>query len=165
VIIEDPSVFPGNIVQALDSSLQEIDPDIKVFRRPLRPTDPVQSIGIVATQWIPNEESYEMRGAFSPGAGLPTIGMYLVGIQVFVKDMDEVRGLAVHCTMSQLVKSRLFNDPVVRLSLSSLTCVLDGVTEKAKRWGVRTQRFVSNEISGQYHFLSSLEFWLETETH
>lgn len=159
----DGPVFPDNAVSLVKARAALIDPDLFVIGRPLRDSDPVQSVGIFGTQWVPNEESYEMKGA-PAGRHEPTVQSYLVTIQGFVKDMDEERGLSVHSILSKKLRSMLYRDDPLRVGLLALSVQMNGSTERAKRFGVRTQRYVSNELNGTWLYLSTLEYWLETET-
>lgn len=157
------SVFPNNAVFHISTRLQSLDSDLFVARRPLRSSDPVQSIGVYAISWQPNEESYEMKGAL-PSIHEPTLQRYLIGIQAFVKDMDEENGLIVHAVLSKLVRTMLYRDEPLRVLLRSLSVLLTGSTERTQRFGISSQRFVGNEIGGAFLYLSTLELWLETET-
>ena len=94
----------------------------------------------------------------------PTLSQYLIGVQAFVKDGDEERGLAAHSVLSMRVRSVLYRDEPLRVALSSLSVTYQGVTERLKRWGVRTQRYFANDLEGQWLYLSTLEFFIETET-
>jgi hypothetical protein len=138
-----------------------IDSDLFVCKRPLRASDPVQSIGVYAEQWVPDPTSLEMRGA--PGAQEPTLSTYHISIQCFIKDMDEERGAAVHATLSKRVRAMLYRDDVLRIGLHLLTATVEGSTETTKRFGIRTQRYLSNELEGSWLYLSQIESWLETE--
>lgn len=162
-IVVDPNVFPVNIVNILKPRFQALSTDLFVTSRPLRDSDPPQSIGVTATLWNPVEDSYEMKGL---GLGLhePTLQRYVTTVQVLAKNMDEEVGISEHSTISKLVRTMLYRDEPLRVSLGSLVWTNGTVTERAQRWGITNQRFVSNEIGGVWLFVSSLEFWLETET-
>lgn len=155
------TVFPNNVVNFLDTQFQTIDADLFVVKRPLRNSDPNQSVGIFGQQWLPDEQSHEMLGN---GFHNPSLERYSMYVQAFVKDMDEERGLAVHSVLSEHVRSMLYRNDSVRVGLSSLSTNLNGVQKRTRRWGVRNQRYVSNEISGSWLYLSILEFWIEVET-
>lgn len=161
MIVADDTVFPNNVVNLVQVHTKLLDPELTVLRRPLRSSDPVQCAGVTAVTWDPDEGSTEMRGAGSLG---PTLSTYILGIQAFIKDMDEERGLATHSVLSKMIRSMLYRDAALRLGLSTLSSTTDGITERTQRWGIRTQRYVSNEIDGSFLYLSTLEFWLETET-
>jgi len=164
VITDTTSVFPSNAIGVLKQKTQNLDPDLFVIGRPLRESDPVQSVGIFGTQWIPDDpRSLEIMG-LPVGRHVPTLQSYLITIQAFVKDMDEERGLTVHSVLSKKLRSMLYRDDSVRVGLLALSVTMNGSTERTKRFGLRTQRFVSNELSGSWLYLSTLEFWLETET-
>lgn len=159
------SVFPNNIVKFVALAMGSIDPDIRIFRRPLRDTDPQQSIGVFAQAWSPDPESLEMQGIGSPAPQMPSLQQYILGVQAFVKDSEEERGLAVHAAMSQRVRAVLYTDANLQVVLGQLSVNLNPTyTESMRRWGVRTARYFSNEINAQMLYLSTLEFWIETET-
>lgn len=156
------AVFPNNAVLVLAENLQRIDSDLFVARRPLRKTDPNQSIGVYATSWNPNEDSYEFLGV--PTAHQPTLNNYLIGIEAYVKDADEERGLSAHSVLSTSVRAMLYRDPVLLVTLRSLVASTADSKERLQRFGIRTQRYSSNELQGSFLYLSVLEIWLETET-
>jgi hypothetical protein len=169
VITEDAPVFPNNVVDLLAARFQLIDPDLLVVRRPLKHTDLAQSIGVYASMWMPDQESLEIRGSTLgtlPGPQEPSISRYMVSIQAFVKDMDEERGLATHSVLSKMVLAILYRDQPLRVGLASLSAEVLGVTERAMRWGITTQRFLNNELGdNEWLYLSTLEFWLDTEIY
>lgn len=162
-------VFPNNIVALLQTRFSLVDGDFHVVPRPLRISDPDESIGIFAAMWSPDPESYEIRkvlGSGGPGPSEPSISRYVVSLQSFVKDMDEQRGLARHSVMSTIVRSILYRDEPLRVALSQLNTQVVGVRERTLRWGVTTQRFLNNELGdNDWLFLSTLEFWLDTEIY
>jgi hypothetical protein len=158
-------VFPNNVVEILKTRIIMLDPDLAeaTFKRPLRESDPHQSVGIVAANWTPNEESYEMLGA-PAGRHEPTLQNYFITVQAFVRDSDEERGLAIHSVLSKMIRAMLYRDTALQVGLASLSATYGGSTESTKRWGIRQQRYFSNELQGSWLYLSNLEFWLETET-
>jgi hypothetical protein len=166
------TVFPNNVADILFTRFSVIiDPDtvdpnqrVAVLRRALRPTDPNQAVGISPVDWMPNEESKEMMGQVVPGPSEPTLQTYFYNIQTLVKDTDEVRGLAIHSILGTRARAILYRDMPLRVGLASLQVDLDGVTEQLKRYGVRAQRYVSNELQGNFLYVSTIEFWVETET-
>jgi hypothetical protein len=89
---------------------------------------------------------------------------YIVGVQAFVKDGDEEVGLARHSALSYAIRSMLYRDASIRLGFQSLSYTSNGVTERLRRWGIRSQRFLSNELSGSWLYLSTLEVWAETDS-
>lgn len=160
------AVFPNNAVKVVSERFKLLDPagDVQVFRRPLEVSDPVQSIGVFPTLWTPTQDSVEMRGSSSPGPQEPTIQRYTLTIQAFVKDADEERGLSAHSVLSKYILAMLYRDEPLRLGLAQLSYSMLGVTEKTRRWGISTQRFVNNELDAEWLYLSTVECWLETET-
>ena len=162
MITADETQFPNNAVALLELRCQLVDPDLFVIKRPLRASDPNQSIGVYAAQWVPNDDSKEMRAVM--GGIQPTLSRYNIVIQALVRDTDEVRGLNVHTILARLLRSMLYTDAPLRDSLAQLSSNLGGATERSQRWGISQQRFFANELAGEWLYLSILEFWLETET-
>ncbi len=161
ILVEEPC-FPNNIVDLIYTRATSIDPDIERFRRPLRPEDPQQSIGVYAALWNPDEDSLEMKGNQGREQSLQR---YTVMVQAFVRDGDEERGLAIHSVLSSRVRAMLYRDAPLQIGFRALTWTDAGnpALESARRWGIRNQRFISNEVQGSWLYLSSIEFWLETE--
>lgn len=162
MIVANSNIFPNNVVELVTTRAATLDEDLHIFKRPLRASDPNQSVGVIAANWLPDENTKEMIGPGSPNQ--PPISKYLVSVQGFIRDMDEERGLNVHSVLSMRLRSMLYNDQPLRVGLRALSSTLGGTTESSRRWGVSQQRFFSNEINGEWLYLSILEFWLETET-
>lgn len=128
-----------------------------VFSRPLRPSDPAASLGIFEVDWQPDDSEF--------GAVFPTLSTYVWGLQVLVRHGDEQEGRALHSAITKSVRTMLDRDPDTRVALGQLNeSPVGGGVERAQRWGVRTQRFANNEIDGQFVFLSTTDFWLQTES-
>lgn len=163
MIVGTEPVFPNNIVDLVHVAAEGLSEGIRVFNRPLRESDPQESIGIFAALWEPDEESLEFSGG-PEGPSEPTLQTYIVAVQGFVKDFNEEKGLARHSILSKLIRSMLYRNAALRVALRSLSVSLDDSVESTRRWGIRVQRFHSNEIGGDFLYLSTLEFWLETET-
>lgn len=162
MIEPDVGSFPNNIVMALKDELQAIDPEITILTRPIKKGDPLQCFSIVASAWQPDLNSQEFVGMGGGHTG-PTLSQYVVSIQTFNQDMDEERGLAVQAAMATAVRLKLSRDIDVRVALAQLASNNFGYSERFTRSYVQTQRFISNEVSGQFLFLSSTELVVETE--
>ena len=170
MITGEEAAFPNNAVDLLATRFRALDSDLYVVTRPLRTTDLEQSIGIFGSMWTPDPQSFEIRGlgqgSTVPGPTEPTISRYAIGIQVFVKDMEVERGLAKHSILSTMVRGILYRDVPLRVGLAALSVEVSGVQERTKRWGVTAQRFLSNDIgNNEWMFLSTVEFWLDTEIY
>ena len=166
MITETDAVFPNNAVSLLKVRMGAIDDDLSVYRRPLRLTDHVQSIGIFSSMWTPDVQSMELRGLGHPAPSEPTVNRYGLAIQAFVKDFDEERGLASHSVLSKMVLAILYRDQPLRVGLAALQSEVLGVRERVLRWGVVAQRFLSNELGeSEWLYLSTVELYLETEIY
>lgn len=159
--------FPNSITSTLMNNLARIENLTMldngtptgvpaIFARPLRHTDPYVCIGVVATEWVPDE--------LEIGGTEPTLSTYTIHIQAFAKHTDEQVGSLTHSLLTKSVRAMLYRDPALRVALGSLNESSLGITERAQRWGVRQQRYASNEIDGQFVFLSTTDFWLQTES-
>lgn len=156
-------VFPNNAVALIKIALQTIDADLRIYGRPLRSSDPAQSIGVFPQLWQPDEQSYEMRGG-PEGPSEPTLSRYQIAVQGFIKDLDEERGLATHSVLSKQIRTTLYRNSPLMVALRMLAVTMNGSTERTQRCGVMTARYLSNEIDGNFLYLSTLDFFLETET-
>ncbi len=153
-------VFPNNVVNCFVAVLPGIDEDVRCLPRPLRPTDPNYSIGVYGTIWEPELDSLEI-GHVAPQEA--TLNRYQIGIQTLIKDGDSQRGLAVSSILTKRVRTVVYRNEPLRIALRSLT-VSDGDSlESMRRWGIRNQRFMSNDIEGTFVTISVLDLWLETE--
>lgn len=150
-------VFPQNVMQVVQARFQMLWPATGVFLRPLHPTDLTQSIGIFPSDLVPDGETYEMPSKE------PTIQRYIIRIQGFVKDTVEDRGIATHSVMAKKLRSVLYNDNLLAVGLNSLAVVMDGATERVQRRGILRHLYISNQIDGNFLYLSVIDYWLETE--
>ena len=168
-ITGDEDAFPNNAVELIHTRMTMLHDDLFVTRRPLRAEDPQESIGVFPSLWTPDPESYEIWNdgtGGAPGSSEPSLGRYVIGIQAFIKDMDEEVGSARHSILSTIVRGILYRDQSLRIALASLNVEVSGVRERVMKWGVTTQRFLSNEIgNNEWLFLSTVEFWLDTEIY
>lgn len=166
MLVPDDGVFPNNVVKYTALAMETIDPDVFVTKRALRNTDPQQSIGVFAQAWAPNNDSIEMQNLGNFGSPQqPTLQEYIIGVQAFVKDAEEERGLATHSALAQQTRSVLYTNTALQVIFGNLSASLDGGwVEKMQRWGVRQARYFSGDVQGQMLYLSTLEFWIETET-
>ena len=159
----DPTiaVFPQNFVNVLAPVLHAIDEDqLTLAKRPLRPTDPNMSIGVYGTLWQPEEESYEM-GHNPPQE--PTLQQYQVGIQTLAKHGDVEALLNINSVLAYRIRTVLYRNQPLRLALGSLKVEDATFTESLRRWGIRTQRYMSNDVEGTFVTSSVLDLWIETE--
>jgi hypothetical protein len=157
--------FPMNVANTIALALEVIDPDVQIFRRPLRTTDPIQCISVVEVDWDPTD-SMEMRGKDKPAE--PTIQRYTIGVQAMVKDMEEQRGIVVHSKLARRVRHVLYRDEDLRIALRESRIQYGDFgemsTETLQRHGIAGQQFMANRPPrGGFVFLSTVEFWFETQ--
>jgi hypothetical protein len=106
-----------------------------------------------------------MQDIGHPARQMPTLSTYLFNLQAFIKDSQEERGLNVHSVLASRVRMVLYTNPDLQVIFAALSADLgNGLTERMSKWGVGNTRYYSNEIEGSFLFLSTLEFWVQTET-
>lgn len=155
--LDAPYEFPANIAWVLSCGLERMEPVKSVVRRPLRPSDPNQTAGVVTMDWT--AEGYEIGGPE------PTVSAYTFRLQYLVKMVgDEQGAMLLHAKGSKTIRAMLYRDTELGLQLRSLTETQAGRTERVKKYDVRAQRFVSNEIQGNFIYLSSLDVVVQVET-
>jgi len=162
----EADVFPNNFIYLVSERFKLIDPMFAkaVFRRPLRKSDPNHSIGVFATTWSPEQDSVEMGGLKPAGSRDATLQDYNVVIQSFVKDMDEVRGLAHHGVIAKSLRGTLARDVPLGVALQTLNSSVGGPLEVLASWRIGTQRYYTNELDGSWLYMSTLDVQIQTQT-
>lgn len=150
------SGFPDIAVAYTAERLQQLVGVSGVEKRPLVAIDPSGSVGVFAVTWTPQESLIGQRD--------PAIQQWLFSIQAFVTHGDAETGLQEHGDLARSVRHMLYRDQTFRVGLTSLVDSTMGYIEKVTRWGVRQQRFISNEVQSDYLYLTVTEFWLDTES-
>ena len=159
MITASDTVFPDNAVALIVARIPAaVDSDLTVVRRPLRPTDPTQTVGVFPLTYSPQEGSIEIKSL------QPTLNRYNLVIQSFVKEYDEAAGITIHSILSSRLRSMFYRDQPLHVGLTALSVTMNNSTERMQRRGITTQRYLSNEIQGTFQYASWLEVWLETET-
>lgn len=169
MIQADINVFPNNVVALLVPRLKSLDSDLFVTKRVLRDGDPTQSIGVFPISLVPDESSYEMDGGVSmlgqrKAASEPVLSTYAIGIQSFVQHTDEEEGTGQHNVLAKMIRTLLYRDATLAVGLDALSCTMFGAVERIQRRRVGIQRYLNNDIDGVFHYMSSLEYYVETET-
>lgn len=157
-------VFPNNVISLVATRVDSLWDNVTAKTRPLRKTDPSLTVGVFGALWQPDTESVEMMGQ-PPGADIPTVEKYACAIQTICLSMDEEEGLAQSSVLSEAMRTMLYTDEPLRVGLVALQTSVLGQIKKFRKIYVGSQRFLSNEIQGQFIYLSTLEFTFETETH
>lgn len=153
------AVFPNNAANLIATRITDLyGPDLQVVKRPLRVSDLTQSVGVFPSDWYPDETSWEFPSK------QPTLQRYIIKIQSYAKDFDEERGIAVHSVIAKVMRSLLYVDVPLAIGLNALQVTMDGTIERIQRRGVNRQQYLSNEVAGEFLYLSTLEYYIETET-
>jgi hypothetical protein len=153
------ATFPYNLVPVISDALQAIDVEVIVNRRSLNPMDNVQAIGVYPIRVEDVDDSFEIGRRFGP-----TVERWIYGIQGLVKDADEVQGSADHGELVSRIEDILYNDQPLRLALATTTALSNsGVIRRVTKCGVRSRNYMQGGLAGEFYFLATLEFWLETE--
>lgn len=153
------SVFPSNVAQLIQMRITDLySDDLDVYGRRLRLTDNTRSVGVAPDLWIPDETSFEFKSLE------PTVSTYTVWIQCFVKNSDEEQGVKEHSVLSKVLRTMLYRDVPLAVGLNSLSVSMMGATERIQRRGIRRAQYLSSELQGNWLFLNTLEYYIETET-
>ena len=157
--MSDLNIYPMNVVDEVAVSLEEyLDDEVVILKRPLRPSDPYRSVGIFPTTNDVVAGSLEIGGN-----GEPTLQQYMYRIQNLCRHADEVLGRRQYAVDTKIIKTILYRDPALRLRLAALNDVSLGFQERFQKFTVGTQRYINNELNGQFMYLSVTEFSVETE--
>jgi len=147
-----PAVLVWEIADFLNVNVAEFK---KVLRRPLRPTDPNPCAGVMASDWTP--------GGMAIGQRQPLIGTYKAQVQILYKHANEEEGLEYHSALTKQVRRMLYESTDIPLRLAGNTEDLFGNRERFQRLRVESQRFMANEVKGQFLFFSVTDLSVETE--
>lgn len=158
----DPTeaIFPYNAIELIVERFV-IEGATSVLKRRLYNTDPTYSIGVAATLWRPDAQSYEM-GVPERGNSA-TLDEYQIFVQSFVKDANEQRGILYHSALAELVRSILEDDAPLRASLLGLEASYLNTTKRLKKFYVFQTRFIAGDIDGSHLYFSTSELRLQTE--
>ncbi len=141
----DPNPLPG-------------EPQLEVFQRPLRTSDPTQSVGVFPSIKRPDNNSFEFSSVE------PTRKRYTIILQTVVQDSDQESCISVHSILSNRLWRMFYRDSPLNAGLTALSVVTNNSRERIQRRGIELQRYLSNEIDGSFIETSWIECWIETET-
>lgn len=155
-----PATFPANIVWTLATHFAENCTGLDaVVRRPLNPTDPSCSLGVIADAWLPRD--WEIRGG---SYNEPTVSRYQVQLQLLVKHAVEEDGYELHSLLTKSIRTMLVRDSGLRVALLAISETSFDVTERLKKYWVTRQQFMSNRVRTEFMFLSLTDVAFEVET-
>lgn len=152
------NVFPVNVVDVVVTALDtRLDDAVVVIKRPLRLADPYRAVGVFPTVNDPLQESSEI------GGWEPTLQRYSFRIQCLVRHSDEVLGRRLYAIDTKIIKAILYRDTNLKAQLAALQDESIGSRETFKKFIVGSQRYLNNDLNGQFTYLSVTEFHVETE--
>jgi hypothetical protein len=153
------AVFPNNAASLIQARISDLYGDeLDIYGRRLRLTDNTKSVGVAPDLWVPDESSFEFRSLE------PTVSTYTIWIQCFVKNSDEEEGVKEHSVLSKVIRTLLYRDGPLAVGLNQLSVAMMGSTERIQRRGFRRAQYLSTELQGNWLFLNTLEYYIETET-
>jgi hypothetical protein len=156
VLMAKPTGYPAVFVWELADFLETEIPSLKgVVRRPLRPTDPNPSVGVVAATWKPGERVI--------GQQQPLINIYDLEVHLLYKHTNEEEGLEYHSSLTKTIRRMLYESTDIPVRLAANTEDLFGNKERFHRLKVIGQKFLANEVKGQFLFFSVTDLTIETE--
>ena len=131
-----------------------------IVLRSLNMVDPNGTLGISVDDWTPIE--WEMTGS---GMSEPTIQMYTLSIQHFVKWGNAEEGERIHREVAKAVRLMLYRDPAFQVSLRALVVQEDQRKERTQRFNITDQKYASNDAGNNiFMFMSVTVLTVETET-
>lgn len=153
------AVFPNNAAALIKSRLQDLySDDLDIYGRRLKLTDNTKSVGIAPDLWVPDENSFEFKSLE------PTVSTYTIWIQCFVKNSDREEGTKEHSVLSKVIRTMLYRDSPLAVGLNQLSVTMMGATERIQKRGFRRAQYLSTELQGNWLFLNTMEYYIETET-
>lgn len=149
--------FPENVLDEIEKSVQTYMSEYDVVHRPLRIQDPPRSLGLFAFDWSPLDDSKQI------GQIEPALNKYEIRIQTLFKGVGEVEARGENVLASKSLRAILYRDPTLVIRLRALSEEFLDTRETFKRYGVRRQSFLNNQMSGSMINLIVTEVWFETE--
>lgn len=155
----DTPVFPNNAAELIKHRLEDLYSDyLDIYGRRLTVTENTKSVGIAPDLWVPDESSFEFK-SFEP-----TVSTYTIWIQCFVKNSDREEGTKEHSVLSKVIRTMLYRDSPLAVGLNQLSVTMMGATERIQKRGFRRAQYLSTELQGNWLFLNTMEYYIETET-
>lgn len=155
------TVFPNNFIAIIAARIPAaIDSELQVVKRPIRNTDGGlngQAVAVFPLNRTDDRESIEIWST------QPTLNRYPFVIQSLVKHTNEEDGISIHSILSASLWNMFYRDNPLHTGLTALSVVTDNAIERVQRRGITLQRYLSNEIQGNFMFTSWIEAWIETE--
>lgn len=151
--------FPTAFVVAIADSLRGYMPDKAIVERSLGMEDPSGTIGVYAEEWNADEATFQMGGQIEP-----VISRYTLCVANVVKATDQELGRAMYANDAKSIRVILYRDPDLRVRLGDLQEVMMNTVERAKKFRVIRQRYMSARISGVFQFVATTDVVVETET-
>ena len=154
---EKPDTFPDAFVWVIADFLDTSMPDLEaLYRRPLRPTDANPSAGVFANDWTPGDRVIGQRA--------PLINDYRVTIHLLHKNTSEEEGIAKHSVLTKELRRMMERNDALPVRLAASTESVSGIRERFHRLQMTKQRFLANEVKGQFLFFSVSDLTIQTET-
>lgn len=151
--------FPQAALDALVPFMTRIDGIKTVVQRPVDQKDGSETLGIFVLGWEPIE--YEMIGSNLP---MPSLTEHEIFLQYVVKSTDEIAARQKYRKVAKSLRLMLYRDESLRDSFGQLVDQdPSGILERVRNWKVRRQRFASDEIEGDFVYMSVTELVLTTE--
>lgn len=152
-----PTMWPYIFVDQVIITYEKYLGECELLDRPVNLMDPPRVVAIFPFDWNAVEESWELGGLE------PTLSRYGVRVQNYVTHADRSEGRRMLTVDATIARAVLFRDTTLPLRLAQLSTSLLGVTERFKRFGVRSQQFMNNQLRGNFVYLAQMDLWVETE--
>lgn len=114
-------------------------------------------IGLRAGEWTPIVSTHEI------GSDEPTVNVYHYEAELLIKTPDEPMGRQLYTEGAKKLRAVLYRDSDLRLRLAELRDDFMGSTERFQKLNVVGQQFLKNDIRGDWFFIATTRFTIETE--
>lgn len=165
------AVFPGNVIEVIQVGLPMIYSGMIVLPRRLRVAETAgQLVGIYPMTQVADDTSTEMNnkrligGDPNSKSSQPTLRTYVIGVQCMVKDSDETSGAFTLMALTNAVIGSLYNNALISVGLNTLS-ISDGTRiETIQKRGINRVRYLDGTIGQSFVYLSTIEYYVQTET-
>lgn len=151
--------FPDCIMATISQKLITLDGVKNIEYRALSVDDPAMTAAIDAIEWNPGDE--EIAG--HPVGLMPSMADHIIRIQHNVKHSSTEQGAQIHRSTAREIRTMLYADADLAVSLRQLSRTAGGVTERMLKFKPTGQQLASNRISGAFVSVSVTDYQFTTE--
>ena len=145
--VNPTAYFPARMINEIKVTLEQRMPSFPVVLRPIRATDPSQTIGVWSDNWMPVANTHII------GQPEPQEANYLIKVANVVKSADEPNGRALFSLHAKMIRAILYRDADLRVRLNGLEELMLGSVERVQRYNVGRQNYVYTGTAASFVYL------------